>query len=161
MLDEIVSQLHKTHVAGNEGREIRNDLEKATRLITQETRMNRRELALVIRDAIQKKLRGRMMKPLPGTQHSYVIMPLSEKNWIGKESELQLRCMIARHDIPEARQVIGLGIGIGPDGVPTFDLAYIDIPELTEEVKLKIRQAKEELGFFNNPQTSRSSEMRS
>jgi len=121
--------------------------------------MNRREITLIIRDAISKQVRGRMMRPLLGTEHSYVIMHLSHKNWESKESELQLRCMIARHDISKARQVIGLGIGNGPYGVPTFDLVYFDIPELTGEVKLKVKQAKEELGFFNNPQINRSSQM--
>ncbi len=42
-------------------------------------------------------------------------MPLSDKNWNGKESELQLRCAIARCYNPTATKVIGLAIGESPE----------------------------------------------
>ena len=50
---------------------------------------------------------------------------------------MQLHCLIARHDIPEVHQIIGLSIGKHTIGIHVYDLAYFDIPELTEEVKMR------------------------
>jgi len=158
--DEIVSQLHNIHILENNKTNLRSELEKAMRLITLEPRMNRMELGITLTDAIQKKVKGRMIKALPGSNHSYVFMPLSSKNWEQKEKELQLRCMVARFENPEATEVIGISIGIGPDGQSIFDVVYMNIPDLTPEILLQTKAAKEELGYFKDPVISRSKDMR-
>lgn len=158
--DEIVSQLHQIHIIENKKQELRFDLERATRLITLEPRMNRMELGITLTDAIQKKVKARMIKAFPGSNHSYVFIPLSSKNWAQKEKELQLRCMVARYENQEATEVIGISIGNGPDGRPIFDIAYFNVPDLTPDMIQQIKAAKEELGYFKKPVVSHSKDMR-
>lgn len=158
--DEIVSQLHRNHILNNGTSNLRSNLERATRIITMEPRMNRIELAMILNDAINKRLKGRMIKPLTGSDHCYVLMPLNEKNWKRKEEELQLRCMVARSENPNVTKVIGLGIGKDSKGIPIFDLVFLDIPELNIDVLEKVRNAKDQLGYFKNPVVSHSRDMR-
>jgi hypothetical protein len=158
--DEIVSQLHQIHIVENKTPELRTDLEKATRIITLEPRMNRMELGLTLTDAIQKKVKGRMIKPFNGSGHSYVFMPLSSKNWEQKEKELQLRCLVARYENPGAAKVIGIAMGKSPDNEPIFDIAYFDLPDLSDEIIQKIQAAKQILGYFKDPVISHSKDMR-
>lgn len=158
--DEIVSQLHEFRIIQNKELAKRADFERATRLITLEPRINRLELGITLIDAIEKRVRARMLKPLPGSNHTYVLMPLGEKNWIAKEKELQLRCMVARYENREAPEVVGIAIGKGPDGHNSFDIAYFNIPELTDEIITHIKLAKEELGYFKSPVVSHSKDIR-
>jgi len=157
--DKLILQLYKIHIEGNSGIADRTDLEIATRTISLEPRINRIELGVILEDAMNKKLKARMVK-LPESDHSYVIMPLSSKNWDGKEGELQLRCVVARYENPTAQKVIGIAIGESPKGEFMFDLAYFNIPELSEELIDKIKIVKDELGYFNNPVISHSKDMR-
>lgn len=158
--DEIVSHLHKIHILEKGNSEMMSDLEIATRIITMEPRINRIELGMVFIDTVKKKLRGRMIQPIKDSDHSYVIMPLSNKNWEGKEKELQLRCLIARKENINTPKVIGIAIGKSPQNEHIFDIAYFDIPELNDEMLEKIEFAKQELGYFKNPIISRSKDMR-
>lgn len=158
--DEIVSHLHKIHIVDKGNSEMMSDLERATRIITLEPRINRIELGMTFIDAIQKKLKGRMLPPYKDSDHSYVFMPLSSKNWEGKEKELELRCLIARMENQNAPKVIGIAIGESPEKQHIFDIAYLDIPELNDEMLEKIAEAKSELGYFKNPVISRSKDMR-
>lgn len=157
--DKLIAQLYKIHVEGNSGIANRTDLEIATRTISLEPRINRIELGMVLEDAMNKKLKARMIK-LPECNHSYVIMPLNSKNWEGKENELQLRCVVARYENPTAHKVIGIAIGESPKGEFMFDLAYFNIPELSEELINKIKDVKEVLGYFKSPVISHSKDMR-
>ncbi|MGV8092267.1 MAG: hypothetical protein AB2L24_10435 [Mangrovibacterium sp.] len=158
--DEIVSQLHAIHIKDKKDYTLVSDLERATRIIALEPRINRIELGMCLIDAIEKKVRGRMMPPLDGSDHSYVFMPLSYKNWESKEKELQLRCLVARKESKNAPKVIGIAIGKSSTNEHIFDIAYFDIPELNEEMLEKIEEAKQELGYFKNPTISRSKDMR-
>ncbi|WP_346986209.1 hypothetical protein [Chryseobacterium sp. POE27] len=160
MWDEIVAHLHKIHIIDKGNSEMMSDLETATRIITLEPRINRIELGMAFIDAIEKKLKGRMIKPFKDSDHSYVFMPLSSKNWKNKEKELQLRCLVARMENINAAKVIGIAIGESPEKEHIFDIAYFDIPELDDEMLKKIAEVKEELGYFKNPVISRSKEMR-
>lgn len=158
--DEIVSHLHKIHIVDKGNSEIMSDLERATRIIALEPRINKMELGMCLIDAIEKRVRGRMMPPLEGSEHSYVFMPLSPKNWKNKEKELQLRCLVARMENKNAPKVIGIAIGKSPEKEYIFDIVYLDIPELDDEMLKKIAEAKEELGYFINPVISQSKNMR-
>lgn len=158
--DEIVSQLHAIHIIENKTSGSRSDLERATRLITLEPRINRLELGMTLNDAIQKKVKARMIKALPGSNHSYVFMPLSDKNWNRKEKELQLRCLVARYENRGADIVIGISLGKGSANEYIFDIVYFNIPNLTSEMIEKIKSAKQELGYFKNPIISHSKDMR-
>lgn len=155
--DEFIIQLYRIHVEENSGTD-RNNLEVATRVINLEPRINRIELGMMLEDALNKKLQARMIKQ-PESDHSYVIMPLSPKNWKSKENELQLRCLVARKENPDAPKVIGIAIGNSPDGELMFDIAYFDIPELSEEFTEKIEDIKNELGYFKNPVITQSKDI--
>lgn len=100
------------------------------------------------------------MPPLEGSDHSYVFMPLSHKNWENKDKELQLRCLVARKESKNARKVIGIAIGKNPTNENIFDIAYFDISELNEEILKKIEEAKQELGYLKNLTISHSKDMR-
>jgi len=89
-----------------------------------------------------------MIPPLEGSDHSYVFMPLSPKNWESKEKELQLRCLVARKESKNAPKVIGIAIGKSPTNEHIFDIAYFDIPELNEEILKKNRRSKTRAGVF-------------
>lgn len=157
--DKLIAQLYKIHIEGNSGIASRTDLEIATRTISLEPRINRIELGMILEDAMNKKLKARLIK-LSESNHSYVIMPLNSKNWKGKENELQLRCVVARHENPTANTVIGIAIGESPKGEFLFDLAYFNIPELSKELINKIKIIKEELGYFKRPIISYSKDIR-
>lgn len=109
--DEIVSQLHTIHVKDKKDYTLVSDLERAARIITLEPRINRMELGMCLIDVIAKKVRGRMMPPLEGSDHSYVFMPISPKNLESNEKEIQLRCLVARKESKNAPKVIGIAIG--------------------------------------------------
>lgn len=158
--DKLVTQLYKIHIEGKSGIANREELEIATRIINLESRINRIELGMLLHDALQnKKMKARMVR-IPDGSYTYVLMPLSDKNWNGKESELQLRCAIARCYNPTATKVIGLAIGESPEGEFMFDIAYLNIPELNDEFIRRVEDAKNELGFFKNPVISNSKDMR-
>ncbi|WP_436411816.1 hypothetical protein [Petrimonas sp.] len=158
--DEIVSQLHTIHIKEKGDYTSISDLERATRIIALEPRINRMELGMCLIDAIEKEVRGRMMPPLKDSDHSYVFMPLNHKNWESRDKELQLRCLIARKENKNAPKVIGISIGRSPENEYIFDIAYFDIPELNDKMLESIEAAKQELGYFKNPSISRSKDMR-
>jgi hypothetical protein len=158
--DEIVATLFEIHIKEKKNNSSRPDLERATRLISLEPRINRIELGMMLIDAIKKKLKARMLKALPGSDHSYVFMPLSPKNWKHKEKELELRCLVSRSENRHTKKVIGLAIGRSPENENIFDIVYFDIPELTSEMIEKIESIKQELGFFKNPIIGQSKDMR-
>lgn len=157
--DKFIIQLYKTHVEEKSDITNRTDLEIATRTINLEPRINRIELGMILEDALNKKLKARMIK-LPESNHTYVIMPLNHKNWNSKERELQLRCVVARKENPHASIVVGIAIGKSPAGELMFDIVYFNIPELREELIEKVEVIKDELGYFKNPVISHSKDMR-
>jgi len=158
--DEIVSHLHQIHIKEKKQSHTMSDLEIATRIIAMESRMNRIELGMILMDTMKKRLRGRIIKPFNDSDHSYVIMPLSSKNWDNKERELELRCLIDRRENPIASKVIGIAMGTDINNQNVFDLFYLDIENLDKEAVERIDNAKEELGYFINPVISRSKNMR-
>ncbi|PXV61069.1 hypothetical protein CLV62_1263 [Dysgonomonas alginatilytica] len=158
--DEIITTLYKLHIEGKANSEKHSELEIATRAINLESRMNRIELGIVLEDMLKRNIRARMLKEQPHTNHTYVLLRADKKNWESKESELQLRCFIAKKDNPNVTKIIGLTFGIDENGNDMFDLAYFYLPELNEEAKRRIEIVQQELGYFTNPQISRSKNMR-
>ena len=158
--DEIVSQLYFLHIKNKLNSNKREELEIATRLINIECRNNRIVLGEALENAMIENVRSRIIKLDIETDHTYVYLKNDSKNWNYKEKELELRCLIARERFPSVSKVIGIGIGITPQGEHIFDYAYLNIPELDNEAIHKIRIAKMKLGFFENPQISRSKDMR-
>ena len=155
--DYMITQLHAYHIKDETNGQQIQDLENAIRIINQEDRIHRTELGLALDNAIKKKSIGRMLLPQPGAKHMYVFMPLTKKNWEGKEKELELRCIVARYLNPSVDTIIGLGIGSnGIDG-SVYDICYHYIPEITDEFILNAKEIQQELGYFKNPtQTSNS-----
>ena len=130
------------------------------RYINLEPRINRIELGNVLFDAINKKVSRRMVRPLPGTKHTYVFIPLSKKNWEGKESELKLCCAIARVDNPEIETVIGIALGRSNDGELLFDICFMHLPQITEEFIRRTRIVQNEFGYFIKPIITHSKDFR-
>lgn len=104
--DYMITQLHHYHISEETTDERRNEFEEAVRVINQESRINRIELGGILDNAIQRKLSARMLRPLKDANHCYVFMPLTSRNWEGKEKELELRCIVARMENPSVEKVI-------------------------------------------------------
>lgn len=157
--DEMVMMLYQRHIKEDNDNSHR-DLEIATRLIALEPRINRIELGMLLLDGISRNIRARMVKATPESNHSYVFLKIDCKNWNYRSSELQIRCMIARKENPNADKVVGIAYGRSPEDENMFDIVYFDIPELTKEIDDKIEIAKRELGYFKSPQITNSKELR-
>jgi hypothetical protein len=153
--DYMIVQLHDYHIS-EETTDDRNDMEEAIRVINQESRINRIELGGILDNAIQRKLSARMLRPLKGANHCYVFMPLTSKNWEGKEEELELRCIVARMENPATEKVIGIGFGNNGDGQDVYDICSHYIPEMSEEFIAHAKEVQDELGYFKNPTISNS-----
>lgn len=158
--DYMIKQLHSYHISSETSDERRNDLEEAIRVINQESRINRIELGGILDNAIQRKSSARILKPLKDAKHCYVFMPLTSKNWEGKEKELELRCIVARMENPSVERVIGIGFGNKGDGQDVYDICSHYIPEMSEEFISRAKEVKEELGYFKKPTISHSKEYR-
>ena len=158
--DYMIAQLHDYHISEETTDERRNDLEEAIRVINQEPRINRIELGGILDNAIQRKSNGRMLRPLKGAEHCYVFMPLTSKNWEGKENELELRCLVARMENPNIKRVIGIGFGNNGDGKEVYDICSHYIPEMSEDFISNAKAIQENLGYFKNPTISHSKEYR-
>lgn len=158
--DEIISTLYDLHIKGKKDTDKHSELEVATRAINLEPRMNRIELGIVLEDMLKRNIRARMLKERPHTNHTYVLLRADEKNWKSKESELQLRCLIAKKENPNVSRIIGLTYGTDKNGDDMFDLVYFDLPELDEEMKRRIEIVQKEFGYFVNSQISQSKNMR-
>lgn len=79
-----------------------------------------------------------MIQPRLDKDYTYVFMPLSDKNWDFKKEELLLRCDVARYLNPQIQKVIGVAVGktlINKVEAPTFDICYIDVPEIQKTLK--------------------------
>lgn len=154
--DYMITQLHDYHIAKDTSDKRRNDLEEAVRVINQESRINRIELGGILDNAIQRKTNARMLRPLKDARHCYVLMPLTSKNWEGKEKELELRCVVARMENPTVERVIGIGFGNKGDGKDVYDICSNYIPEMSPEFVTHAKEVQEELGYFRNPTVSHS-----
>jgi len=158
--DVMINQLHENYISDDTANEHRNELEEAMRVINLETRINRIELGMSLQDAIEKKLRARMLKPLNNSKHSYVFMPSTGKNREEIERELKLRCIVARLENPNVERIIGISIGNNSKGDFIFNIHSILIPEMTDSFIKTAKKIKEELGYFNNTVNSYSEESR-
>jgi hypothetical protein len=154
--DYMITQLHNYHISSETSDERRNDLEEAIRVINQESRINRIELGGILDNAIQRKSSARMLKPLKDAKHCYVFMPLTSKNWEGKEKELELRCVVARMENPSVKRVIGIGFGNNGDGQDVYDICSHYIPEMSEEFITHAKEVQDKLGYFKKPTISNS-----
>lgn len=158
--DRIILHFHDYHVSSGISDERRLELEKSVRQINLETRINRIELGTVLENAKERKVSARMLQPHKGCNHTYVLIPITDKNWNKKERELKLRCVVARVENPSAEIIIGMSIGSNSNGESYFDICYLNIPELDEEFIKYARSIQEELGYFKNPVISSSKEFR-
>tara|TARA_R110002074_G_scaffold167933_4_gene329221 strand:+ start:389 stop:1576 length:1188 start_codon:yes stop_codon:yes gene_type:complete len=155
--DYMIEHLYNHHITeSSKDIEIQN-FENALRVLNQENRVNRIELGLLLDQAIIKKSKGRMILPQEDNRHMYVFMPLSIKNWSGKEKELEMRCIVARYLNPQVDTVLGISIGSNEKGDSVYDFCYHYIPEITEEFKQRAEEIREELGYFKKPIISKRS----
>ena len=156
--DYMITQLHEYHINKTTNSQQIQDLENAIRIINQEDRIHRTELGLALDNAIKKKSIGRMLLPQPGAKHMYVFMPLTQKNWEGKEKELELRCIVARYLNPSVETIIGIGIGSNGKDESVYDICYHYIPEITDEFIKNAKEIQQKLRYFKNPTQSHNSE---
>jgi len=153
--DFMIDQLYENHVKNKEINS-RKDIERAIRLVNTEPRMHRIVLGEMLEEAINKKIKARMLLPLEGAKHTYVFMPLTDKNWKEKEKELEYRCVVARKEIPTVETVIGVAIGSNSKDESCFDIFVIHMNKLDDKFIEAADFIKEELGYFSNPTISRS-----
>lgn len=158
--DNMIHHIHNYHITDSTTNEKRDELEEAIRTINLEPRINRIELGSVLNNAIERKVKARILKPINDDEHAYVFMPLSDKNWKEKEGELQLRCMVARHENPAAKKIIGISIGSNSNGDSCFDICTLFIPEMDEDFIRDVMEIKKELGYFNKTIISHSKDFR-
>lgn len=158
--DYMIAQLHDYHISEETTDKRRNEIEEAIRIINQESRINRIELGGILDNAIQRKTNARMLRPLKDAKHCYVFMPLTSKNWEGKEKELELRCIVARIENPSVDSVIGIGFGNNGNGQDVYDICSHYIPEMSEEFIIRAKEVQDELGYFKNPTISNSKNYR-
>ncbi|MCL6218635.1 hypothetical protein [Zunongwangia pacifica] len=156
--DYMINQLHAYHIKDETNDQQIQDLENAIRIINLEDRINRTELGLALDDAIKKKSIGRMLLPQPGANHMYVFMPLTQKNWEGKERELELRCIVARYLNPSVITVIGLAFGSNGKDESVYDICYHYIPEVSDDFVKHAKEIQKELGYFKNSLQSSNSD---
>jgi hypothetical protein len=140
--------------------EKRNELESAIRIIALEPRINRIELGLIIENAAKNKVKARMLNPNLNSEHTYVFMRVTEDNWNIKDKELELRCIVARAEFPQAKKVIGVSMYRTQEDIFSFDFHFIHIPELNEDFVKMANSIKSELGYFKNIKKTFSKEMR-
>lgn len=159
--DIMVRTVYDFHIKGDNSNSRFNELENVLRYINLETRAERIELGNAIEEAIKVGVKARMIKPLPGRDHCYVFMPLTQENWNRKEDELQMRCHVARVETPESKRVIGIGVGADEKGMIWFDIAYLEQEELIKEFIEISNELKNELGLFKNLHMGRNSKSRS
>lgn len=159
--DDLVRRMYEYHIDEiGVSEQRRQELEESVRTINLESRINRIELASLIKDAIDKNVSARMIPPLQGNNHTYVFIPLSDKNWHQKEKELLLRCIVAKVKNLDAEIVIGVSMGSNSKGESYFDVCYLNIPEPNEEFLNEARKIQEELGYFKNVKMSHSKDLR-
>lgn len=158
--DRMILQLHNYHVSSEITDERRLELEESVRQINLESRINRIELGSILENAKERKVNARMLKPLEGNNHTYVFMPLTDKNWKGKESELKLRCVVARAENPNTEKIIGISIGSNKKGENQFDICYLNFPTIDEQFVKHAKSIQDEFGFFKNPTISNSKDFR-
>jgi hypothetical protein len=158
--DRMILRLHDYHVLKETTEESRIQLEESVRQINLEPRINRIELGSVLDNAKEMKVSARMLKPLDGCIHTYVLIPLNDKNWDRKESELKLRCIVARVENPNTEKIIGISIGSNSNGESSFDICYLNIPELDEELIKHAKEIQDEFGYFKKPVVSQSKDFR-
>lgn len=148
--DIMIQSLYRDNVSNIIPSKERNSIEEALRLINLEPRVKRVKLGLLLEDTIKTKLKARMVEPFGDDDHAYVFMPLDDKNWESREAELTLRCDVARTELLNTKKVIGIAIGSKAINSITFDVHYIDIPEIDDNFVEYTKLIKEELGFFKN-----------
>lgn len=158
--DNMINHLYNYHIIGSNSTIKREELEEAIRLINLEPRMDRIELGMVLENAKNSGVKARMIKAPEGKKHTYVFIPLNDKNWNNKESELKLRCAVARVDNPDTEIIIGISIGESSKGEECFDIVYLKMKEITNEFTNCVEDIKKELGYFDKPIYSYSKDMR-
>lgn len=158
--DKLILRYFDFHVSEELKDERRKELEESVRYINLEPRINRLELGSVWENAIERKVRARMLRPFEGANHTYVLMPLTDINWDRKTTELKLRCIVARAENPNTEKIIGVAIGGNSKGENYFDICYLDIPNLNKEIIKFAKEIQDEFGYFKNPILSRSKDFR-
>lgn len=157
--DFMIYNIYKYHITSESTNEKRIELEEALRIINLEGRATRIALGKMLNDAVEKKVKARMLRPIQNTNHTYVIMPLTDDNWETKEHELKLRSIVARADNPTIENIIGIGVGKSPSGENWYDICFLCIPILTTDFITHANSIKEEFGYFKNPTFTKSREI--
>ena len=158
--DKMIRDIYTYHITDNVSQQRREDLERIVRFINLEPRINRIELGSVLNNAIESKVKARMLRPLEDANHTYVILPITTDNWNTRETELQMRCVVARKENPTTEKIIGVAVGKNPDGDKWFDLCLVDVKTLDEDFIEMASKIQEEFGYFTNPKISNSKDFR-
>jgi hypothetical protein len=158
--DNMINHLYNYHIIGNNSTIKREEIEEAIRLINLEPRLDRIELSIIIENARNSGVKARILKTPKGKKHTYVFMPLNDKNWEYKEQELTLRCDVARVVNSDTEIIIGISIGENSKGDSCFDIVYLNMPEISSDFIEHVNDIKKELGYFRNSVFSNSKKIR-
>lgn len=139
-----------------------SDTEFAIRTMALENRFSRRILGKTFSEfmelASQKKVRSRMMMALSGVVYVFLAneQGINRKH---RESEIALRCFVARGSIPNAVTIVGLATEIydGRKGF-SFDLYYLNKETWTDSDQEQMEKIKQELALYTDPVFSHYSE---
>ena len=158
--DKMIRDIYEFHITDDISQERRDDLERMLRHINLEPRISRIELGSILNHAIESKVQARMLEPYNNANHTYVILPITEKNWSIREVELQMRCIVARKENPSTEKIIGVAVGKNSYGNGWFDLCLIDVKTLDEEFVETANKIQKEFGYFTKPKISNSKDFR-
>ena len=133
------------------------DEEKVLRTMAREPRFYRRYLGESLTEVLMsEKIRARIIQSQSSVV--YVIAAFSRaEDRLSRKAELTARCYVARSRFKdEACKVVGIASERASDGKPglSFDLMMIDVPVWTAELHAQAEKAKNELGFFKDPEQS-------
>lgn len=94
------------------------------------------------------KVRSRLALAYGGTAFVFLIAPSSDRE--ARVQELGLRCLVVQCKQPEAQRVVGIATdqpGSSEIGYSS-DLAYIELPDINQEMVDKATEIQRELGYF-------------
>ena len=131
--------------------------ERAIRILAREDRFSRRILGKSFQEfmelASKNKVRSRMCNSPSGVEYVFLATPHGVDRQF-RIAELANRCFVVRGSLPDVQTVVGIATEQHVPGRGfSLDLVIQHIEEWTPELQIKMEKMKEELGYFEHPQT--------
>jgi len=135
-------------------------MENALRVMSKENRFSRRILSNDFLDFIgffdKPKGKARFVKAPSGIIYVFMLASHNDEDREGRMAELSLRCSVARGINPDSKIVVGIATNPYKKGEGySYDLCYLELPELTQEFKEFVQKTQQEFGYFRNAKVSK------